>query len=181
MEKIRLHDKMFRLAIPNAKIMESVSMVASGLNAEYGGEKTPPVIVGILNGSFMFAAELAQKLSFQAEISFVKMSSYSGTSSTGKVNTLLGLNNDVMGRRTIIVEDIVETGKTIRSIYDTLVSAGAEDVNVCTLFFKPEAYAEDIPVRFPAMELGNDFIVGFGLDYNGLGRQYKDIYVIDNQ
>lgn len=201
-ERIRLHDKYFRKMIPQEDILRAVDAVAEVMNRDHAvsgcrnsglaagqadvrracGKEVPcriPLLLCVLNGSFMFASELVRRLDFQCEISFVKLSSYSGTESTGKVDEIIGLKNDVKGREVIIVEDIVETGATVLRMHSILKDAGAEDIRVCTMFYKPEAYRGDIPVDYHAMKLENDFIVGFGLDYNELGRQYRDIYVLD--
>lgn len=177
METIVLHDKKFRLYIPYEKIVEAIGTVAEKLKKDYADAN--PLFVSVLNGSFMFTAELMQRLDFPVELSFVKLSSYAGTSSQGRVVELLGLNRDVRGRKVIILEDIVETGLTISGVYNQLKASGAESVEVCTLFFKPDAYKGCIPVRYYAMTSANDFIVGFGLDYKEAGRQYKDIYILD--
>ncbi len=178
MEKIRLHDKTFRKMIPYRDIISAIEKVAEKLNNDLKDVECP-LFLSVLNGSFMFAAELIQRVEVQSEISFVKMSSYSGTSSTGKISQLIGLNKDVKGRTVVIVEDIVDTGNTIEKMDTLLREAGAADVKVCTLLFKPDSYRKDVKINYPAIEIPNDFIVGFGLDYDELGRQYRDIYVID--
>ncbi len=124
-------------------------------------------------------ASLMKEINFNSEITFIKMASYEGTSSTGSVSQLIGLNQDIKGRNIIILEDIVDTGKTLVQIDNILKNAGAADIKICTLFLKPDAYKENIPIDYAAMEIGNEFIVGYGLDYDQLGRQYKDIYIID--
>ena len=181
MEKIKIHDKTFRKLIPYDEITVNIDKVAEKLNRDLKDCPEPPIILSVLNGSFMFATELVKRLEVQCEIMFIRLASYEGTSSTGKVREIIGLNKDVAGRTIVIVEDIVDTGKTIEILNEMLLKAGAEDIKVCTLFFKPESYSKNVFIDYPAMKIPNDFIVGFGLDYNQLGRQYKDIYVIDEE
>lgn len=178
MDRIKLHDKEFRVFIPFREIEEAIKKVASQLNEHYN-KKKPPLFLSVLNGSFMFTAELLKNIDFQCEISFIKLSSYSGTSSSGEIQELIGLNSDVKGREIIILEDIVDTGNTICDLTDLLKQKGASKIKICTLLLKPEAYHKDIPIDYAAIEIPNDFIVGYGLDYDELGRQYKDIYVLD--
>ena len=178
MDKIKVHDKSFRPFITHDKIQESIRNLATKINSEYRG-KEMPLFISVLNGSFMFASDLMKNIDFPCEITFVKVSSYSGTSSTGCVKQVLGLGIPVKNRNVIIVEDIVDTGNTIVDLHKMLTDEGASDVKVCTLLFKPEAYTKSLPINFVAIEIPNDFVVGYGLDYNELGRQYKDIYTLD--
>ena len=178
MERIKLHDKEFKIFIPSEKILNSISEVAEKLNNDYKNCETP-LFLSVLNGSFMFTADLIKLINFQCEISFIKLSSYSGTESTGEILEILGLNSSVKGRNIIVVEDIVDTGTTIEELYKLLSEAGAADIKICTLLLKPDAYDKEIKIDYTAMMIPNDFIVGYGLDYNELGRQYKDIYVLD--
>ena len=168
---IQLHDRKFRIMIPAAKIDEAVEAVAQRINADYAGKETP-LFLGILNGSFMFMSDLIKK------IEFVKLASYDGTSSTGCVKSLIGLNNSIEGRHVIIVEDIVDTGESIEHMIKELEARNPASVEVCTLFFKPGSYRKTLPIKYRAMEIGNEFIVGYGLDYDQLGRSLKDIYVV---
>ncbi|PKO97287.1 MAG: hypoxanthine phosphoribosyltransferase [Bacteroidetes bacterium HGW-Bacteroidetes-7] len=178
MERIKLHDKEFKIFIPSEKILNSISEVAEKLNNDYKNCETP-LFLSVLNGSFMFTSDLIKLINFQCEISFIKLSSYSGTESTGEIKEILGLNSSVKGRNIIVVEDIVDTGTTIEELYKLLSEAGAADIKICTLLLKPDAYDKEIKIDYTAMKIPNDFIVGYGLDYNELGRQYKDIYVLD--
>ncbi len=174
---IKLHDKKFKVMIPAAKIEEAVAAVAAKINEDYQ-EKRNPLFLGVLNGSFMFMSDLLKKIDFNCEISFVKLSSYCGTSSSGDVKCLIGLGNNIEGRDVIIVEDIVDTGASIEHMVEELKTKKPASIRVCTLFFKPKAYQRQIPIDYPAMHIGNEFIVGYGLDYDQLGRNYKDVYVV---
>lgn len=174
---IKLHDKKFRIMIPAEQIDRAVSAVAERINADYADVDTP-LFVGVLNGSFMFMSDLIKKIGFQNELSFVKLASYEGTSSTGEVKSLIGLNTPLEGRHVIIVEDIVDTGESIEHMIRELQALRPASIDVCTLFFKPGSYRKQIPIRYRAMEIGNEFIVGYGLDYDQLGRSLKDIYVV---
>ncbi len=180
MNRIKLHDKYFRLFIPNEKIEESIINVAEKLNRDYRNIPNP-LFLSVLNGSFMFSAHLMKYLDFNSEISFVRLSSYSGTSTTGEVRQMLGFDRSLKGRHVIILEDIVDTGGTVVELYNMMQRQQVADVKICTLLLKPEAYlySGKIGIDYAAMEIPNDFIVGFGLDYDELGRNYKDIYVLD--
>lgn len=178
MNSIVLHDKKFKICMTAAQIDEAVAKVAEKINADMKDVEVP-IFLCILNGSFMFTADLMRKVDIQSDIVFVKLASYEGTSSTGNVKQILGLSKSVEGRTVVVVEDIVETGNTIEEIHRILKDAGAAQIKICTLLFKPEAYKKPIPIDYPALSIPNDFIVGYGLDYNQLGRQYKDIYVLD--
>lgn len=174
---IKLHDRKFRVMIPAAKINEAVTAVAQRINADYA-DKDTPLFVGVLNGSFMFMSDLIKKIEFNSELSFVKLASYEGTQTTGDVKCLIGLNQSLEGRHVIIVEDIVDTGESIERMVRDLEKLHPASIAVCTLFFKPGSYRKQIPIDYRAMEIGNEFIVGYGLDYNQLGRNLKDIYVV---
>ena len=179
MEKVTLFDKTFKTFIPYDKIMKAVDDVAEKINEDFRGCQDIPVLLCVLNGSIMFTAELMKRIDFNCEIVSVKLTSYEGTSSTGTVRQAMGLTGDIRGRRVIIVEDIVDTGNTIVSLKQILADAGACESRVCTLLFKPDSYKKDIPLDYVAIQIPNDFIVGFGLDYNELGRNFKDIYILD--
>ena len=178
MNTIVLHDKKFKICMTAAQIDEAVAKVAEKMNADLK-DVDVPIFLCILNGSFMFTADLMRKIDVKSDVVFVKVASYDGTSSTGSVKQILGLSKSVEGRTVIVVEDIVETGNTIEEIHKILADAGAAEVKICTLLFKPDAYKKSIPIDYAALQIPNDFIVGYGLDYNQLGRQYKDIYVLD--
>jgi len=179
MDKVTLHDKTFKTYIPYARLEKAIDEVAARINHDFEGSTDIPVLLCVLNGSIMFTAELMKRLTFQCQIVCTKLSSYEGTSSTGKVNVSMGLTADITGRRVIIVEDIVDTGTTIVELKRLLQEHGAADIYVCTMIFKKDAYKQDEKLDYVAMPIENKFIVGFGLDYNELGRNLKDIYILD--
>ncbi|MCR5312294.1 MAG: hypoxanthine phosphoribosyltransferase [Bacteroidaceae bacterium] len=177
---IRIKDLDFEISIRHNEIEESIAAIAEKMNHDY--EDKCPLLLAILNGSFIFAADLVRHLTFEHEIQFAKFSSYQGTESTGKVKELIGLNVDILDRDIIIVEDIIDTGKTMSTLLPKLKERGARSIEIATLLMKPEKLMVDLDVKYCAIEIPNDFIVGYGLDYDGLGRQYPDIYtVVDNK
>ncbi len=181
MDKITLKDKTFKPYIPYAAISEHIDGVAGRINADFRGCTDIPVIVCVLNGSIMFTAELMKRLDFNCELVSVKLSSYSGTESTGKVRQVMGMTGSVKGRRVIVVEDIVDTGNTIVELKRLMAEDyGATEVRICTMLLKPEVYTKDVKLDYVGMEIPNRFIVGFGLDYDELGRNFRDIYVLDD-
>jgi hypoxanthine phosphoribosyltransferase len=175
--KIKLHDKTFRVLIPAEEIDKAVTRVAEQLNERYEGRT--PIFLGVLSGSFLFLADLVRKVNFENQLAFVKISSYNGTESTGNVKQLIGVDFDIEGRDIIIVEDIVETGHSMNYLLDYLGKKNPASISICTLFFKPEKFLYEYNIDYTALSIGNEFIVGYGLDYNQLGRNLKDIYVID--
>ena len=179
MEKVTLKDKTFRKFIPYEDIAASIDAVADKMNEDFKGCTDVPVLLCVLNGSIMFMAELMKRLDFNCQIVSTKLTSYVGTATTGNVKQAMGLTADITGRRVIVVEDIVDSGNTIMELKNILADKGAAESRICTLLLKPEAYKKDIKLDYVAMEIPNDFIVGFGLDYDELGRNYKDIYVLD--
>jgi hypoxanthine phosphoribosyltransferase len=179
MKKITLFDKTFRTFIPYEKIVEAIDNVAEKINKDFEGCTDVPVLLCVLNGSIMFMGELMKRLNFNCQIVSIKLTSYEGTNTTGRVKQALGLTADITGRRVIVVEDIVDTGNTIVELKDILADNGAAESRICTMLLKPEAYKKDVVLDYVAMEIPNDFIVGFGLDYDELGRNLKDIYVLD--
>ena len=181
MKKVKLHDKTFRTFISYEKISEAIDGVASKINADFKDCEDIPVLLCVLNGSIMFMGELMKRLDFNCQIVSTKLTSYSGTATTGKVRQAMGLTADIKGRRVIIVEDIVDSGNTIVELKSIMEEKGAAESRICTLLLKPEAYKKDIKLDYVAMEIPNDFIVGFGLDYDELGRNLKDIYILDNK
>ena len=181
MDKIKIHDKVFKPYINYEELDVCIENVARKLDADFAGKGEVPVFLCVFNGAIMFTAELMKRVSFQAEIMSMKVSSYEGTNSTGKVKVLSPLTGDVRGKSVIICEDIVDTGRTIIAMKQYLRDAGAKDVRVCTMLSKPGSYDKSLTLDYVGKEIENDFIVGFGLDYDELGRTLKDIYVIDNQ
>ena len=176
MDTIQIKDKMFTVSIKEQDILKEVTRVANEINRDLAGKN--PLFLSVLNGSFMFMSDLIKKIEFNNELSFVKLASYEGTCSTGCVKNLIGLNNSIEGRHVIIVEDIVDTGESIEHMIGELKSHNPASIEVCTLFFKPGSYRKQLPIKYRAMEIGNEFIVGYGLDYDQLGRSLKDIYVV---
>lgn len=179
MKKITIKDKTFKTLIPYEDIAIAVKNVAARLNEDFKTCEEPPVLLCVLNGSIMFMGELMKHLEFDCQIVSTKLTSYAGTATTGEVKQALGLTANIAGRTVIIVEDIVDTGHTVVALKQILADAGAKNSYVCTLLHKPEAYKQSIPLEYVAMNIPNQFIVGFGLDYDELGRNYKDIYVLD--
>ena len=177
---VKVKDKTFKIFKPYEEIAAAIDAVAERIEADYA-DKECPLFLGVLNGSFMFAAELMQRVSLESEIQFVKLASYSGTSSTGSVANLIGLKNDIKGRHVVIVEDIVDTGGSIDHLMKTLAEHEPASVEVATLLFKPASYTKHYNIKYPAMEIPNDFILGFGLDYDELGRNLRDIYILADE
>lgn len=176
MKRVTIKDKTFEVSIPEKEILERVKAVADRLNKDMAGKN--PLFLTVLNGSFIFAADLMRMLTIPCEITFVKMASYQGTATTGKVKELVGINADLTGRTVVIVEDIVETGYTMRHVVESLRAQNPESVHICTLLQKPEKLAVPLDVEYVAIEIPNDFIVGYGLDYDQQGRQLRDIYTL---
>lgn len=179
MEKILLKDKYFVPYISYGKIESAIDAVAERINQDFKNFDGIPIVLCVLNGSIIFTGELMKRFNFPCELSSVRLSSYEGTISTGVTRRILGLTTAIKGRTVIVIEDIVDTGKTITDLSDILREAGAADVKICTLLLKPEVYKRDLKLDYVAMEVENRFIVGFGLDYDQLGRNYKDIYILD--
>ena len=176
MDTVKIKDKSFRVSIPEAEIKERVKALAEQMSKDLEGKN--PIFLGVLNGSFIFAADLMREMTVPCEISFVKLASYQGTTSTGKVREVLGINENLSGRTVVIVEDIVESGQTMKQMIESLGTRNPESVRICTLFFKPEKLKEDLDLDYVAFRIPDDFIVGYGLDYDGLGRELKDVYSI---
>ena len=179
MDQIILNGRKFKTFIPNDIISKAIDEVAAKINADFKDSEDIPVLLCVLNGSIMFMAELMKRLEFNLEVVSIKLTSYSGTSSTGTVRQAMGLTSDITGRRVIIVEDIVDTGNTIMELKNILKEHGAAESRVCTMLLKPEVYTKDEKLDYVAIEIPNRFIVGFGLDYDEIGRNLKDIYVLD--
>lgn len=176
MATIDIKDKTFETLIPEEGILRRVKVVADKISNDLKGKN--PLLLGVLNGSFIFAADLMRMLTIESEISFVKMSSYEGTESTGNVKKLVGLNENIEGRTVVIVEDIVDSGLTMERMLEYLKDFKPAEIRICTLLLKPENLKRKLDIDYVAMEIPNDFIVGYGLDYDGLGRNLRDIYVV---
>jgi len=177
MNVIKVHDKIFRPFIPFEKIEEQVKRMAWEINKDLEGQV--PLFLSVLNGSFMFAADLLKNITLDCEISFVKLASYSGTESTQLVRQLIGFDEDIYGRTIVVVEDIVDSGLTMERVLEQLKDMGAHDIKVATLMFKPDAFKGDYEIHYKGFDIGNEFIIGYGLDYNRQGRNLKDIYIIE--
>ncbi len=176
MQTIQLHDKKFKTYITSDKILEAVKVVAQKISTDLENKK--PLFLVVLNGSFMFASDLLREVNILSEISFIKVASYHGTSSSGSVTELIGLSEEIKGRNVVIIEDIVDTGVTLEKLVAVLEKKGVNDIKVASFLMKPDSYKKDIKVDYVGMEIPNDFVVGYGLDYDGLGRNLKDIYVL---
>jgi hypoxanthine phosphoribosyltransferase len=176
MEKVKVYDKSFDLFITNEEIEKRIKELAIKMNKDLEGKN--PLFLGILNGSFMFASELFKNLNIDCSISFLKLASYQGTSSSGNIKQLIGLNENLSGRTIVIVEDIIDTGITMENIVMQLKGFEPKQILISTLLYKPNAYNNCYPIDYYCFDIPNDFIVGFGLDYNGFGRNLKHIYKI---
>ncbi len=176
MSIIQIKDKKFSLSIPEIEIQKAVRAVAEAINRDMADKD--PLFICVLNGAFMFAGDLMKTVNIACEITFIKLSSYDGLYTTGTVKEIIGLNESVVGRNVVVVEDIVDTGITMERILGSLRAKGANEIRVATFLQKPDALQRDITVDYIAMKIPNDFIVGYGLDYDGYGRNLKDIYTV---
>ncbi len=176
MSDIKIHDKIFEPFISKAKIAEGVKKVAAEINRDYAGKN--PLLLGILNGSFIFAADLFRELEIEAEISFIKLVSYKGTSSTGNVVTSIGLEEQLADRHIIIVEDIIDTGKTLHSFMPELQNRKPASLKIATFLTKPDALKYPVKADYNVFEIEHKFVVGYGLDYDGLGRNIPELYIL---
>jgi len=176
MQEVKVLDKSFRIYIPKEKLEERISELAQQINTDLKGQDV--IFIGILNGVFLFAADLFRRIDLDARISFLKLASYQGTCSTGKIKELIGWNEDITGKTVIIIEDIVDTGNTLERIVGELKLRKAAEVKIATLLFKPSAYTKDIPLDYIGFEIPDNFVVGYGLDYDGYGRNLDSIYTL---
>jgi hypoxanthine phosphoribosyltransferase len=179
MGKIRIQDKTFEIMMTEDVILSRIDEVAKRINEDMKDKN--PLFLAVLNGSFMFASDLLKRVNIPCEISFVKLASYQGTTSTGKVKEVIGINEDISGRTVVIVEDIVESGLTMKQMIESLGTRNPDSVHICSLFVKPECLKVELNIDYAVMNIGNDFIVGYGLDYNQQGRNYKDLYVLSEE
>ena len=176
MSIVKIKDKPFKTSISEAEIKQRIKELAAQVSRDMEGKN--PLFLGVLNGSFIFAADLMREMTIPCEISFVKLASYQGTISTGKVKEVIGINEDLTGRTIIIVEDIVDTGATMKQMMEALGTRNPASIDICTLFVKPDKLKEPIDIKYAAFSIPNDFIVGYGLDYDQQGRQLKEIYTL---
>ncbi len=174
MSVINLHDKAFEIYLSEETILKRVKEIAAGINKDYAGKR--PLFIAILNGSFMFASDLFKQLNIEAELCFIKLASYKGMKSTGNVITSIGLEVDLFNKEVIIVEDIVDTGKTLHNFLPKLLHQQPESLKIATLLHKPDATEYPLQLDYVGFEIPNKFVVGYGLDYDGLGRNLKEIY-----
>ena len=176
MSTVKIHDKTFKISYTEEEILKHVKVVADRINKDMKGKN--PLFLAVLNGSFIFAADLMRMITIPCEISFVKLASYQGTMSTGKIKEVIGINENISGRNIIIVEDIVESGLTMKRMMESLGTRNPASIHICTLLLKPEKLTIDLDVEYVAMEIPNDFIVGYGLDYDQQGRNLREIYTL---
>jgi hypoxanthine phosphoribosyltransferase len=176
---VYLHDKKFVPFLSAQQIAGRIKEMALQINADYEGKC--PLFIAVLNGSFIFASELFQRLTIEAEISFIKLLSYSGTQSTGHINTIIGLEKSIEGRHIVILEDIIDTGKTLFEYLPELKKYNPATIRIATLLNKPDARIDPVQVDYCGFIVPNKFLIGFGLDYNGLGRNYSEIFQLDEE
>ncbi len=176
MSIIKLHDKYFKTYISEEKIKAATLSLVQQVSEDCKDET--PIFIGILNGSFMFVADFVREYNYNCEVSFVKLASYQGTNSTGKIKQLVGINEDLEGRTVVILEDIIDTGNTLQEIYDIFSDKKLKRLKIATLFFKPDVFKKELPIDYIGISIPDKFIVGYGLDYDGLGRNLASIYQI---
>lgn len=179
MSNIKIHNKYFKPFISKEKIEHIITNLTQQVATDFKDEV--PVFVGILNGSFMFIADFIRKYPTNCEVSFVKLNSYNGTESSGKVDELIGLNEDLTNRSVIILEDIIDTGGTLQKIYDIFRNQKLKNLKVATLLFKPDVFRKELHIDYIGMSIPDEFVIGFGMDYNNLGRNFNDIYKLTTQ
>jgi hypoxanthine phosphoribosyltransferase len=179
MKRIKVLDKEFEISIPSEKIQQRIKELAGEISRDL--KDKDPVFIGILNGSFMFASDLFKNISIDAQITFLKLASYQGISTSGTVKQLIGLNQEIKNQNIVILEDIVDTGITLDTIMRQLSGYQPASVRVATLLYKPGSCKADIPLDYVGFSIPNEFIIGYGLDYNGYGRKYEDIYTLVRQ
>jgi hypoxanthine phosphoribosyltransferase len=173
---ITIKDKQFRPFISQKQIADAVTSLSQRINKDLKDES--PVFLVVLNGSFMFASDLLKEVNIPCEISFIKVASYHGTTSSGSVSELIGLTEDISGRTVVIVEDIVDTGVTLEKLITVLERKKVKQIKVACVLLKPDTYKKEFKIDYAGIEIGNDFVVGYGLDYDGFGRNLKEIYVL---
>ena len=176
MDSIKVHNKRFKISIPSQQIQMAVERIAKSINIELSDKQV--VFVAILNGAFLFASDVFRRITFNAEISFLKLSSYEGDTSTGHIKTLVGMDHELKGKTIVVLEDIIDTGHTLQEILKQLDGHHPAEIKIASLLFKPDACQYPFKIDYIGFEIPNDFIIGYGLDYNGLGRNLEDIYTI---
>jgi len=176
MKEVQVLDKKFKVSIPEEEIQKRIKLLAKKIDKDMAGKDV--IFLGILNGCFMFAGDLFKNIEIPCQITFLKLASYQGTVSSGTVKRLIGINEDIAGKTVVILEDIIDTGNTLESIIKQLKGYEPKEIKVATLLYKPDAYIKDLPIDYIGFEIPNDFILGYGLDYDGFGRNLADIYTI---
>jgi len=176
MKEVQILDKRFREYIPEHTLREKINELAARINKDYAGKEV--IFVGILNGAFMFAADLFRRIDLKARITFIKLASYAGTSSSGEIKELIGWNEDLKNKSVIIVEDIVDTGITLEHTVNNLIIRNVKNIKIVALLLKPASYQKEIQIDYIGFKIPNDFVVGYGLDYNGLGRNLPSVYTL---
>ena len=179
MKTVKIKDEEFVPMISEEEIKRRVKELAAQISKDMAGKN--PLLLAVLNGSFVFAADLMREITIESEISFVKLASYQGTTSTGTVKEVIGINENLSGRTVIIVEDIVESGLTMKRMIESLGTRNPASVHICTLLLKPDCLKVDLDIEYAAFSIPNDFIVGYGLDYDQQARNLKDIYVLKKE
>jgi hypoxanthine phosphoribosyltransferase len=178
-KRVKVLDKEFEINITHDKIQATIKEMAQKMNQDLKGKDV--IFMGILNGSFMFAGDLFKHIDLPCQITFLKLASYQGTSSTGTIKRLIGVNEDIKDKTVVVLEDIVDTGITLDNIKKQLLGYEPAEIKMATLLFKPEAYEKDVKLDYIGISIPNDFILGYGLDYDGFGRNLADIYKIVNE
>lgn len=176
LKEVNILDKKFRELIPEQALQERIDEMAARINLDFEGKEV--VFVGILNGAFMFAADLFKRIDLKARISFIKLASYAGTSSSGAIKELIGWNEELKDKQVIIIEDIVDTGETLEYTVNNLIIRNVTDIRIVALLLKPDSYRKNIRIDYVGYEIPNDFVVGYGLDYNGFGRNLPSVYTL---
>lgn len=179
MNRVQVHDKHFKVYISRERILHRVAELAACISEDYRGLN--PLFIGILNGSFIFAADLFSRITVDAEISFIKLVSYKGTSSTGNVVTAIGMEEDLHGRHVILVEDIIDTGKTLHAFIPEILHRNPASVKIAAFLTKPAALQYDVHADYSCFEIENKFVVGYGLDYDKQGRNLPELYILDEE
>lgn len=179
MDTIKLKDKYFDLYITKETIKKAVIKIAKQIENDLDKNEVP-IFMGVLNGSFMFVADFVREYPYDCHLSFVKLTSYQGTNSTGKVKRLVGINEELKGKTVVILEDIIDTGNTLEEIYNIFKNEGLKQLKVATLFFKPDVFKKDLAIDYIGITIEDKFIIGYGLDYDGLGRNLPNVYQLKN-